>query len=96
MATAVTGEVTLELRRGNDYSMLNTASPNLTYHPERLTMEQAEEAPSRPRTASVSSPCATWTSATRREKLEIYSRTGLLAARAEGGPELLGSDGDSS
>src|SRR5687767_7381040 len=40
VARAVTGEVTLELRRGNDYSILNTVSPNLTYHPERLTMEK--------------------------------------------------------
>src|SRR5713226_2628212 len=38
VAKPVTGEVTLELRRGNDYSILNTASPNLTFHPERLTM----------------------------------------------------------
>jgi hypothetical protein len=42
VARAVTGEVTLELRRGNDYSLLNTESPNLTYHPERLTMEKGE------------------------------------------------------
>jgi argininosuccinate synthase len=49
----VTGEVTLELRRGNDYSILDTASPNLTYHPERLTMEKGASA-SRPRTASAS------------------------------------------
>src|SRR3989441_3044880 len=42
VARAVTGEVTLELRRGNDYSLLDTTSPNLTYHPERLTMEKGE------------------------------------------------------
>ena len=42
VARAITGEVTLELRRGNDYSLLNTESPNLTYHPERLTMEKGE------------------------------------------------------
>jgi len=42
VARAVTGEVTLELRRGNDYSILNTTSPNLTYKPERLTMEKGE------------------------------------------------------
>ena len=42
MARAVTGEVTLELRRGNDYSILDTRSPNLTYKPERLTMEKGE------------------------------------------------------
>ena len=40
VARAVSGEVTLELRRGNDYSILNTESPNLTYQPERLTMEK--------------------------------------------------------
>src|SRR5439155_6132709 len=44
VASVVTGEVTLELRRGNDYSILNTESPNLTYHPERLTMERNEDA----------------------------------------------------
>ena len=40
IARAVTGEVTLELRRGNDYSILNTESPNLSYQPERLSMEK--------------------------------------------------------
>ena len=44
VARAVTGEVTLELRRGNDYSILNTESPNLTYAPERLSMEKVEDA----------------------------------------------------
>jgi argininosuccinate synthase len=42
VARAITGEVTLELRRGNDYSILDTTSPNLTYKPERLTMEKGE------------------------------------------------------
>ena len=42
VAKAVTGEVTLELRRGNDYTILNTESPNLTYAPERLTMESGK------------------------------------------------------
>ena len=45
---AVTGEVTLELRRGNDYSLLNTESANLTYAPERLSMEKVENAPFTP------------------------------------------------
>jgi argininosuccinate synthase len=44
IARAITGEVTIELRRGNDYSILNTVSPNLTYKPERLTMEKGESA----------------------------------------------------
>ena len=42
VASPVTGQVTLELRRGNDYSILNTESPNLTFHPERLSMEKTE------------------------------------------------------
>src|SRR5688572_29302806 len=42
VARAVTGEVVVELRRGNDYSLLDTSSPNLTYKPERLTMEKGE------------------------------------------------------
>src|SRR5947207_3321284 len=42
VARAITGEVTLELRRGNDYSILDTTSPDLTYKPERLTLEKGE------------------------------------------------------
>ena len=42
VARPITGEVRLELRRGNDYSILDTTSPNLTYKPERLTMEKGE------------------------------------------------------
>jgi argininosuccinate synthase len=42
VARAISGEVTLELRRGNDYSILDTKSENLTYKPERLTMEKGE------------------------------------------------------
>lgn len=40
VARAITGEVKIELRRGNDYSILSTTSPNLTYQPERLSMEK--------------------------------------------------------
>jgi argininosuccinate synthase len=42
VARPITGEVRVELRRGNDYSILDTTSPNLTYKPERLTMEKGE------------------------------------------------------
>jgi len=42
VAKPITGTVTLELRRGNDYSILNTESPNLTFAPERLSMEKTE------------------------------------------------------
>jgi argininosuccinate synthase len=44
VASVVTGEVVLELRRGDDYSILDTSGPHLTYHPERLSMERNEGA----------------------------------------------------
>jgi argininosuccinate synthase len=44
VAKAITGEVVVELRRGNDYSLLDTRSANLTYKPERLTMEKGASA----------------------------------------------------
>jgi len=88
VARAITGEVTLELRRGNDYSILDTTSPNLTYHPERLTMEKGE---------------AFFTPADRigqltmrnlditdtREKLLTYGRVGLLSPESGIGMPLL-------
>ncbi len=87
LASAVTGEVTLELRRGNDYSLLNTDSPNLTYAPERLTMEKG---------ASTFSPQDRIGQLTMRNmdiidtraKLGIYTRTGLLQS-TDGGPPAL-------
>ncbi len=95
IAQAVTGEVTLELRRGNDFSLVNTTSPNLAYHPERLTMEKAEGAfTARDRIGQLT--LRNMDISDSREKLEIYNRTGLLASRAEGGPELLGSDQEPS
>ncbi|MDF3037415.1 MAG: Argininosuccinate synthase [Thermomicrobiales bacterium] len=42
VARLISGEVTIGLRRGNDYSLLLTESPNLTYDPDRLTMEKGE------------------------------------------------------
>ncbi len=44
VGAAVTGEVTLRLRRGDDYSILDTTGPHLTYSPERLSMEKVEHA----------------------------------------------------
>jgi argininosuccinate synthase len=93
VAKAVTGEVALELRRGNDYSVLDTTSPNLTYKPERLTMEKGE---------------VYFTPADRigqltmrnldildtRDKLRVYGEAGLLGDSTAGGVPLLGSPGD--
>ena len=78
VARAVTGEVTLELRRGNDYSLLNTESPNLTYHPERLSMEKVENAPFDPVDRIGQLTMRNLDITDTRDKLGIYSRTGLL------------------
>lgn len=77
VARAVTGEVTIELRRGNDYSILNTESPNLTYHPERLTMEKGESTFS-PQDRIGQLTMRTLDITDTRDKLGLYSRTGLL------------------
>ena len=44
VGSAITGEVTLRLRRGDDYTILDTTGPHLTYHPERLSMERVDDA----------------------------------------------------
>jgi argininosuccinate synthase len=77
VARAITGEVTLELRR-NDYSLLDTTSPNLTYKPERLTMEKGESAFS-PQDRIGQLTMRNLDIADTREKLLIYASSGLLA-----------------
>jgi len=84
VARAITGEVTLELRRGNDYSILNTTSPNLTYKPERLTMEKGEALFS-PEDRIGQLTMRNLDIADTREKLLMYAKTGLLKP-AEGSP----------
>ncbi|MDM0112770.1 argininosuccinate synthase [Variovorax sp. J22R133] len=78
VARAITGEVTLELRRGNDYSILNTESPNLTYKPERLSMEKVEGAFS-PRDRIGQLTMRNLDIVDTRDKLMTYVKTGLLA-----------------
>src|SRR5690554_2382338 len=78
VARAVTGEVVLELRRGNDYSLLDTRSPNLTYKPERLTMEKGESTFS-PRDRIGQLTMRNLDIVDTREKLFTYVQAGLLA-----------------
>jgi argininosuccinate synthase len=78
VARAVTGEVTLELRRGNDYSILDTVSPNLTYKPERLTMEKGDSVFS-PQDRIGQLTMRNLDITDTREKLRIYTESGLLA-----------------
>jgi argininosuccinate synthase len=80
VARAITGEVTLELRRGNDYSILNTESPNLTYAPERLSMEKVEDAPFTPGDRIGQLTMRNLDISDTRGKLDLYTKTGLLSA----------------
>ena len=77
MASAITGEVTIELRRGNDYSILDTSSPNLTYHPERLTMESGAGSFT-PADRIGQLTMRNMDIADTREKLGLYNGVGLL------------------
>ena len=81
IARAITGEVSIELRRGNDYSILNTVSKNLTYHPERLTMEKGDSTFS-PQDRIGQLTMRNLDIADTREKLGIYAATGLLTGDA--------------
>ena len=78
VAKAVTGEVTLQLRRGNDYSILDTESPNLTYHPERLSMEKVENAAFTPADRIGQLTMRNLDISDTRAKLRVYAQTGLV------------------
>jgi argininosuccinate synthase len=77
VAKPVTGEVTIELRRGNDYSILNTESPNLTFHPERLSMEKTDSAFS-PRDRIGQLTMRNLDITDTRAKLMTYAKSGLI------------------
>jgi argininosuccinate synthase len=89
VARAVTGEVTLELRRGNDYTVMNTISPNLTYAPERLSMEKVEDAAFTPLDRIGQLTMRNLDISDTRAKLGIYTQTGLLGSSSDGSVSLL-------
>jgi argininosuccinate synthase len=89
VARAVTGDVVVRLRRGNDYSLLDTRSPNLTYKPERLTMEKGE-AFFTPQDRIGQLTMRNLDIQDTREKLLVYTQSGLLSpGRDSGLPKLL-------
>jgi argininosuccinate synthase len=92
VARAVTGTVTLELRRGNDYSLLNTESPNLTYAPERLSMEKVEDAPFSPLDRIGQLTMRNLDISDTRAKLGIYAKSGLLSLGQDGEFMKLGDE----
>jgi argininosuccinate synthase len=85
VAKAVTGEVAVELRRGNDYTILDTRGPNLTYHPERLTMEKGEGAFT-PQDRIGQLTMRNLDIADSRDKLLVYAKAGLLGPAGAGFP----------
>lgn len=84
VAKAITGEVTIELRRGNDYSILNTVSPNMTYHPERLSMEKVQDAPFDPIDRIGQLTMRNLDISDTRDKLTLYAKAGLLTQNQQG------------
>jgi argininosuccinate synthase len=78
VASAVTGEVALELRRGNDYTILDTKSPHLTYHPERLTMEKGRQVFFTPADRIGQLTMRNLDIADTRGKLAVYGEAGML------------------
>ena len=80
-----------QLRRGNDYSILDTTSPNLTYKPERLTMEKGE-AFFTPQDRIGQLTMRNLDIIDTREKLRIYTESGLLGTGSSGVPLLDGEN----
>jgi len=78
VASAVTGEVTLRLRRGDDYSVINTSGPHLSYHPDKLSMERTEDAAFGPTDRIGQLTMRNLDIADTREKLELYRAQGQL------------------
>jgi len=90
VAKPITGEVTVELRRGNDYSILNTESPNLTFHPERLSMEKTESTFS-PKDRIGQLTMRNLDITDTRDKLLTYAKAGLVTLSAGSEMPLLSS-----
>ena len=91
IAAPITGEVTLELRRGNDYSILDTTSPNLTFKPERLSMEKTESTFS-PRDRIGQLTMRNLDITDTRAKLITYADSGLLKLSTATAVPQLGTD----
>jgi len=80
VGSAVTGEVTLRLRRGADYSILNTTGPHFSYHPEKLSMERTQDAAFGPTDRIGQLTMRNLDIADSRAKLELYAGLGQLDA----------------
>ena len=78
VGSAISGEVTLRLRRGDDYSIVNTQGPSLTYEPERLSMERVEDQSFGPLDRIGQLTMRNLDIDDSRAKLDVYRDTGTL------------------
>jgi argininosuccinate synthase len=84
VGSAITGQVTLRLRRGEDYSVLDTTGPTLSYHPDKLSMERTEDSAFGPVDRIGQLTMRNLDIADSRAKLEQYAQLGIVG----GGPHL--------
>ena len=80
VASAITGSVTLRLRRGDDYSVIDTSGPNFSYHPEKLSMERTQDAAFGPTDRIGQLTMRNLDIADTRAKLEMYTKQGQLGS----------------
>ena len=88
VGSAITGTVTLRLRRGEDYSILDTEGPSLSYHPEKLSMERVEDAAFGPIDRIGQLTMRNLDIADTRTRLEQYAALGLVGGAVS---DLVGS-----
>jgi len=80
VGSAVTGEVTLRLRRGDDYSILDTSGPTFSYHPDKLSMERTEDSAFGPIDRIGQLTMRNLDIADSRARLEQYARLGIVGS----------------
>jgi argininosuccinate synthase len=103
VGAAITGEVALRLRRGEDYSILDTTGPAFSYHPDKLSMERTEDSAFGPVDRIGQLTMRNLDISDSRAKLEQYARLGMVAsthpaligAMPEGGAQAIAARGDS-
>ncbi|GAA2224971.1 argininosuccinate synthase [Herbiconiux moechotypicola] len=78
VGSAVTGTITLRLRRGDDYSLLDTTGPALSYHPDKLSMERVGDAAFGPLDRIGQLTMRNLDIADTRSRLEQYARQGIV------------------
>ena len=104
VASAVSGNVTIRLRRGDDYTIVSTDGPDFSYHPDKLSMERTEDAAFGPLDRIGQLTMRNLDIADTRAKLEMYaaqgqlleSHTNLVGELTPGGAAAIASAEDES